>query len=85
MRWGGQPVMSAPSKRMRPSLGVKRPEITLNVVVLPAPFGPIIAVTAPRCRVNETCETAMSPPKRMVTPSATSAEAPSVIGWTALP
>src|SRR6266542_524428 len=77
-RCGGQPVMSDPSKRMRPSLGVRRPEIMLNVVVLPAPLGPIIAVTAARARANETCETATSPPKRMVTRSATSAAVPSV-------
>src|SRR5438093_1010598 len=79
MRCGGQPVMSEPSKRMRPALGVRRPEITLKVVVLPAPLGPIIAVTAPRSRANETWETATSPPKRMVTPSATSAAPPSVM------
>src|SRR5712691_5817053 len=79
MRCGGQPVMSDPSKQMRPSLGVRRPEIMLNVVVLPAPLGPIIAVMAPRSRVNETCETATSPPKRMVTRSVASAAVPSVI------
>jgi hypothetical protein len=38
----------------------------LNTVVLPAPFGPISAVMAPRAAVNERSFTATRPPKRIV-------------------
>ena len=37
--------MSSPSNAMRPSVGGKKPEMTLNSVVLPAPFGPMTANT----------------------------------------
>ena len=37
--------MSSPANSTRPALGAVKPEITLNNVVLPAPFGPMIAVT----------------------------------------
>src|SRR6185295_310285 len=37
----------------------------LNTVVLPAPFGPISAVMAPRAAEKERSSTATSPPKRM--------------------
>src|SRR5438046_9642550 len=38
----------------------------LNTVVLPAPFGPIRAVIAPRPALKETLLMATSPPKRML-------------------
>src|SRR5258708_10570135 len=38
----------------------------LKTVVLPAPFGPIRAVIAPRWAVKERSLTAMRPPKRML-------------------
>jgi hypothetical protein len=38
----------------------------LNTVVLPAPFGPISAVTLRRLAVNDSALTATMPPKRMV-------------------
>ena len=40
-------VMSWPRKRTRPRVGGCRPVMTLNSVVLPAPFGPIRPVTVP--------------------------------------
>ena len=36
-----------PSNRMRPPLGRSTPEIMLNSVVLPAPFGPITLQISP--------------------------------------
>jgi hypothetical protein len=41
------PVMSLPSKRMRPPASPTCPAIALNMVVLPAPFGPISPVMRP--------------------------------------
>ncbi len=38
----------------------------LKTVVLPAPLGPMMAVMACDCAVNETSSIATSPPKRMV-------------------
>src|SRR4029077_2548463 len=40
-------------------------------VVLPAPFGPMSEVIAPRCTSSRLTWTACSPPKVLVTPSAT--------------
>jgi hypothetical protein len=79
MRCGGQPVISVPSKRMLPAVGTSSPEIMLNVVVLPAPLGPIIAVTPPRLSESDTCETATRPPNRIVIRSVTSAVPATVI------
>ena len=47
MRCGGSPVISRPSMRKRPLVGCVWPAITLNSVVLPAPFGPIMARRSP--------------------------------------
>ena len=43
------------------------PVITLNRVVLPAPFGPISPVTAPAGASSDTSSSAVWPPKRTVT------------------
>jgi hypothetical protein len=40
----GNPVMGTPSKTTSPPVGRWRPVMTLNSVVLPAPFGPISPV-----------------------------------------
>ena len=37
----GPPVMSVPWKAIDPRVGGRKPESTLNSVVLPAPFGPM--------------------------------------------
>ena len=42
-RHAGVRVMSRPSKRIRPALGRTRPQTMPTSVVLPAPFGPMIA------------------------------------------
>ena len=65
MRNGGTPVMSHPSRRMRPSVGGRQPVTRLKSVVLPAPFGPITAEIEPCAIENETWLTACSPPNRL--------------------
>ena len=44
----GRPVMSSPLKTMRPPLGRSTPVRQLKNVLLPAPFGPIMAWTSSR-------------------------------------
>ncbi len=44
--------MSAPPSKIEPELGAIRPEIRLNSVVLPAPFGPMTACTPPGSTVS---------------------------------
>jgi len=46
--------MSSPSKIMRPLADGSRPEIALNVVVLPAPFAPIRVTSSPLRTVSDT-------------------------------
>src|SRR5258706_12938085 len=47
-----------------PPLGLYTRVITLNSVVLPAPFGPMRATTSPASTVKETRSSATTPPKR---------------------
>src|SRR6185437_9066946 len=68
-RCGGSPVTSAPPYRIAPLLGRRKPEMSANNVVLPAPFGPISAVMRPCCAVSDTSFTARRPPKRRDTRS----------------
>ncbi len=42
-RWSGRPVMSSPLKMIRPLLGRSTPVRQLKKVLLPAPFGPMMA------------------------------------------
>ena len=44
--------MSAPSNAMRPERAGSMPNTVLNTVDLPAPFGPITVVIAPRATWN---------------------------------
>ena len=39
----GRPVMSSPLKKMRPPVGLSTPVRQLKKVLLPAPFGPMMA------------------------------------------
>ena len=49
---------STPSNSMLPALGLTMPEMVLNSVVLPAPFGPTIETNAPASTAIETpCST----------------------------
>ena len=44
----GRPVMSSPLNMMRPEVGRSTPVRQLKKVLLPAPFGPMMARTSPR-------------------------------------
>ena len=58
-RYGGWPVTSAPSKRMRPAVGASRPVQRRATVVLPEPLGPRTARADPSGTENETSNTAL--------------------------
>src|SRR5439155_20183639 len=72
--------MSRPSARSCPEVGGVTPEIALNRVVLPAPFGPMMPTSSPAAKLASTASTAVSPPKRTLSArassSAVSAKAP---------
>src|ERR1700732_2773666 len=63
-RHAGKWVMSWPAKRMVPALGRNCPVNWLISVVLPAPFGPMIACNSPRATSSETLSVATMPPNR---------------------
>src|SRR5712691_10251605 len=70
----GMPVTSRPKKEMAPVLTGSEPEMRLNSVVLPAPFGPMRARRSPGRTASDTSPTACSPPKYLETPSSWSAK-----------
>src|SRR3954469_19903056 len=61
--------MSRPAKQMRPACGASSPVICPINVVLPAPFGPMMACNSPSVTVRFTLSDAVTPPKRLVSPS----------------
>src|SRR5262249_28241581 len=63
---GGTPVTSRPFSTTRPASARRWPVIRLNSVVLPAPLGPMIALTPPLGTSNDTRETATKPSKDLV-------------------
>ena len=63
-RCGRLPRRSTPSRTTRPAVSACRPVMTLNSVVLPAPFGPISPVTWPGLDVEVDPARATTPPKR---------------------
>ena len=67
---------SAPKTRTAPLVGRTAPVSTLKNVVLPAPLGPMSAVTMPDQAMRLTSWLASRSPKRTVTASAASASSP---------
>src|SRR5262245_6386133 len=67
-RWLGQPVTSFPNNRTCPDVAGRIPVTTLNSVVFPAPFGPMIALRSPRKIFRLTSRTACRPPKLLHRP-----------------
>ena len=67
-RWLAQLVMSSPLSRTSPELAGNTPVTTLNSVVLPAPFGPMIALRSPGKMLMLTSWTARNPPKLLDRP-----------------
>jgi hypothetical protein len=64
---GGTWLMSWPSMRMRPSVGVSNPASIRSRVVLPQPDGPSSEKNSPSSMDSETLSTATILPKRLVT------------------
>ena len=60
-RWLGQDVTSLPNSSTCPDVAGKIPLMRLNSVVLPAPFGPMIALRSPGMIVSDTPRTARKP------------------------
>src|SRR5215469_3854756 len=61
------PVTSAPPSTTRPRDGRRRPQITSNRVLLPAPLGPISPVTRPGPAVSPAPSRTRFPPNATVT------------------
>ncbi len=69
-RWcGGMALMSSPSSRMRPSVGVSKPASMRSSVVLPQPDGPSSAKNSPCAMSSDRPSTAVSAPNRFDTAS----------------
>ena len=64
--------MSSPESMTRPASGRIAPEIRLKKVVLPAPFGPMIAVSEPGANFERDILIAATPPKDFDSPSTAS-------------
>ena len=61
-RWLDQAVTSWPNSITWPEVAGKMPLMRLNSVVLPAPFGPMIALRSPGMIFSDTPRTACRPP-----------------------
>ena len=66
---GGNAVTSLPANRMRPSSGGMMPDIWLISVVLPAPFGPMMACISPGMTSSVTSSVTTRLPKFLRRPS----------------
>src|SRR5213592_256562 len=66
------PVMSSPAKRTRPRSGKRLPASWLIRVVLPAPFGPMMAWVSPSRISRSTLSLASSAPKLFLKPRTSS-------------
>src|SRR5574341_1628973 len=74
--WGGRPVMSRPSRSTAPASGRRWPVMRLKSVVLPAPFGPMIAAIRARATRKLTPPTASKPSKAFRTSRTSSTPGP---------
>ncbi len=54
MRSGVSPAIEWPSNTIVPFLGRRKPLMVRSVVLLPAPFAPIIATISPRSTSSDT-------------------------------
>jgi len=59
---GERPAMSTPLSRMRPESGFNAPVTRLKNVLLPAPLGPITAVSDSSAKFNVISSAALTPP-----------------------
>src|SRR5438132_4399482 len=74
-RYAGRSPISLPSKRMCPASALSAPVTRLKKVVLPAPFGPMIAWIPPASTVRSSFERTTSFPKIRESPSTASSGA----------
>src|SRR3954453_6261638 len=65
--WGAWSSSSSSPKRIEPSTGVTRRLTQLNIVVLPAPLGPISPQMVPGAMLKVALSSATTPPNRTVT------------------
>src|SRR4051812_17099454 len=65
--------MRRPPRNTSPAASDANPDTALSRVVLPAPLGPMMPRISPGATVSDTLSTAVTPPKRTVTPRASSA------------
>ena len=70
--WVGQPRVERPSSRMSPESGRISPSSVLSSVLFPAPLGPITPMTSPGSIERSSPSRAVTPPKRFVSPRASS-------------
>src|SRR5690606_3848506 len=68
----GSWVISRPSRKMRPELGLVSPKIMLKMVVLPAPLGPSSPTISPRLAWKSTPWTTVRRPYTLTSRSASS-------------
>src|ERR1700722_11196961 len=80
-RWLGQRVTSWPNSSTRPDDAGRMPVIRLNSVVLPAPFGPMMALRSPGMILSDTPRTARSPPKVFDRSFSSSTGPPLLLRW----
>src|SRR5689334_16465533 len=64
--------MSTPRNRTRPASGRRKPLMTSNSVVLPAPLGPMMPTISSSLTSSETSRSALMPPKLTEQPSTSS-------------
>src|SRR5580658_2222667 len=84
-RWLGQRVTSWPNSSTRPDEAGRMPLMRLNKVVLPAPFGPMIALRSPGMIFSDTPRTARKPPNAFDSSRNSSTGWPPLAGFIARP
>ena len=71
-----RPATSWPRNLTLPDVGSSTPDTRLNIVLLPAPLGPISATISPARTASAISFTATRPPKRLVALSTSSSTSP---------
>src|ERR1700720_4874645 len=66
--WADRPVISLPRHNTRPEVGLCTPAITLNKVVLPDPFGPMMPTILSDWIEISTPANAITPPNSLRSP-----------------
>src|SRR5262245_24360799 len=72
-RYVGRSVTRRPSMAISPLSGIRKPATRLRSVVLPQPEGPSRVINSPRRTSSDTLSSAVMSPKRLVTPSSSTA------------